>query len=178
MKAAFVAIALAAVLESSALAHATAEVRQASQRSDATSDHRSIDAFNLAFSAAIRSMNNEAVLALWEENGIALLPDTPAVRGKSAIRAMLDNVSKALPHANMTQLDNRCFDIVASGNWASEWCLEHQVVEIPGKPTFDGWGKMLLVLHRQPTAEWRLAREMWNHADPSEQGRTAPQLNH
>jgi ketosteroid isomerase-like protein len=131
-------------------------------------DRTSIAGFNDSFTEAVRTMNNEAVLALWQDDGVALLPDTSPVRGKRAIRSMLQSVSSAHPKARMEHFTNECFDIERNGAWASEWCLEHQIVSEPGKPVFDSWGKMLFVLHKQRSGEWRLAREMWNHADSSE----------
>jgi hypothetical protein len=56
----------------------------------------------------------------------------------------------------------QCHAISGSGNWASEWCEEHQIVLLPGgKPPFDGRGKMLLVLAKQADGNWRIEREMW-----------------
>jgi hypothetical protein len=56
-----------------------------------------------------------------------------------------------------------CFNIESTADSATEWCQEHQLVILPGdKPPFDGWGKMLLVLHRGADGKWRMRREMWN----------------
>lgn len=38
-----------------------------------------------------------------------------------------------------------------------------------GKPPFDGWGTLLLMLHRGIDGKWRLHREMWNEAQPGDQ---------
>jgi len=58
-----------------------------------------------------------------------------------------------------------CFAIDVSGDLASEWCAEHQVVLMPdGKPPFNGRGKMLLVLRKGRDGNWRIEREMWNQA--------------
>ena len=152
------------------VALATAANADQLNREPATSpvDHAGVAAFNKAFADAIRSMNNQAVLSLWENDGVALLPDTAPVRGKAEMSVMLQDVSRSHPKARMESFTNECFDIEGSGPWVSEWCLEHQIVSEPGKPTFDGRGKMLLVLHQQASGEWRLVREMWNHAGPSE----------
>ena len=54
-------------------------------------------------------------------------------------------------------------DIQISGDWASEWGNEHQVVQPPdGKPVIDSRGKMALVLHREASGEWKVKQEMWN----------------
>ena len=70
-----------------------------------------------------------------------------------------------LHNARMEAFDLQCHDIEVSGNWASEWCQEHQRVSMGGdKPPFEGSGVMLLVLHRGADGKWRMKREMWNQA--------------
>lgn len=127
-----------------------------------------IDAFNRTFDDATRRMDNAALFALWEEQGISLLPSTKPLRGKQAIVKFITDVTAAMPGARMRLFEDECSDIEVSGDWASEWCVEHQIVDLPGgKPPFEGWGKMLLVLHRSSDGTWRLNREMWNQGIPA-----------
>ncbi|MEO7149904.1 MAG: nuclear transport factor 2 family protein [Rhodanobacteraceae bacterium] len=124
-----------------------------------------VEAFNRAFDHATRDMDNAATLALWEDDGVSLLPSTAPIVGKRAIAKFMDDVLRQLPGARMKSFEDRCFDIQISGDLASEWCQEHQVVTFAnGKPPFDGRGKMLLVLHRGGDGQWRLQQEMWNQA--------------
>jgi len=109
-------------------------------------------------------MDNAATLALWADDGVSLLPSTPPVSGKAAIAAFLTSATGDLKGAHMDTFELECHDIDVSGDLATEWCTEHQVVVIPGKPTFDGRGKMLLVLRRNAAGEWLMIREMWNQA--------------
>jgi ketosteroid isomerase-like protein len=127
---------------------------------------RGLARFNHAFTDAVRRMDNAAVLALWENDGISLLPQTPPIVGKAKIAKMLEEATAGHPQAHMQSFTNDCFDEKISGAWASEWCVEHQVVVGLGDKPFDGWGKMLLVLHRG-RAGWRLSCEMWNQAVPA-----------
>ena len=128
-----------------------------------------IAAFNRALSDATRKLDNAAVLALWEDDGVSLLPATVPMIGKKAIAHFLDEVMAQMPHARMLKLELQCFDIQFAGRWASEWCTEHQVVQIAaGKPPFDGRGKMLLVLHKGDDGGWRVQKEMWNQAAPAD----------
>jgi|SRR5208282_6712153 len=124
-----------------------------------------IDSFNQALTEATRHMDNAAIVALWDDGGVSLLPSTKPIVGKKAIAKFMEDVTTQLPSGRMEKFDMRCFDIETSGNWASEWCQEHQIVVFTdGKPTFEGRGNMLLVLHRGVDGKWRLQREMWNQA--------------
>jgi ketosteroid isomerase-like protein len=125
-----------------------------------------IEAFNRRFEDATRRMDNAALVALWADDGISLLPSTKPIVGKVAIAAFIDSVTNQNKGAQMEKFELKCFAIDVSGDIASEWCSEHQVVLMPGgKPPFDGFGKMLLVLRRDPDGKWRLQREMWNQAE-------------
>jgi ketosteroid isomerase-like protein len=122
-----------------------------------------IEEFNRALIQATTQMDNAAALALWEEGGITLLPQTKPIIGKKAIAEFLSEVSSQLSGARMEKFEMQCFDAESTGDLATEWCEEHQHVILPGgKPPFDGRGKMLLVLHRGADGKWRMRREMWN----------------
>lgn len=139
----------------------------AHSQSPAASARAGVEAFNRALDGATRSMSNAAILALWEDDGVSLLPSTKPIVGKPAIAAFLHDVMASLKNATMERFELQCFDIDVSGDWASEWCTEHQVVRLADdKPPFDGRGKMLLVLHKGADGAWRLKREMWNQAQP------------
>lgn len=125
--------------------------------------HPDIDAFNAALANATRQMDNAATLALWDDDGVSLLPSTAPISGKPAIAKFMTVVMSSLAGAHMTSFEMACHDIRVSGDWASEWCTDHQIVELPnGKPPFDGYGKILYVLHRAPSGRWRIHTEMWN----------------
>lgn len=122
-----------------------------------------VEAFNRSLIDVTTRMDNAGVLALWEDDGVSLLPSTRPIAGKKALGAFLDEVNAQLPGARMRSFEMQCAGIEIAGDVASEYCDEHQVVDLGGgKPPFDGTGKMLLVLHRGADGKWRLRREMWN----------------
>jgi uncharacterized protein (TIGR02246 family) len=125
-----------------------------------------IEAFNKRFLAAHLAMDSAAILGMWADDGVSLLPETQPIIGKPAIAKFLAAVSEQLEGYRMAKMELDFQGIETSGDWASEWANEHQVVEPPpGKPAFDGRGKMLLVLHRDPDGNWRIKREMWNQGE-------------
>ncbi len=125
----------------------------------------SIDRFNQALESATRRMDNAATLALWDDDGVSLLPATPPISGKAALGRFLEEVTAKYPGAHMESFEMQCHTIEVSADDASEWCTEHQVVRFSdGKPPFDGRGTMLLVLHRKAGGDWRIKAEMWNPA--------------
>ena len=124
-----------------------------------------IEEFNRAVVDATKRMDNAAALALWEEDGVSLLPAAPPLRGRAAIGAFLDRVTAQLPGAKMESFTLECTLIASEGDLAAERCVEHQIVRFPdGRPPFDGRGNILYVLHRS-AAGWRIRAEMWNAAE-------------
>ena len=124
---------------------------------------RQIDAFNKKYIAAHLRMDNAAVLSMWAEDGISLLPTTDPIIGKEAIGKFMDEVVGRMPGYHMQKMDVDFQGVEVSGDWASEWAEEHQVVQPPpGRRVIDSYGKLLLVLHREADGNWRITREMWN----------------
>lgn len=125
-----------------------------------------IEAFNQKLEVATRRMDNAAIVALWADDGISLLPSTKPIVGKAAIAAFINSVTAQIKGARMEKYELECFAIDVSGDIASEWCSEHQILVMPGdKPPFNGRGKMLFVLKRGLDSKWHLQREMWNQAE-------------
>jgi len=125
---------------------------------------KEILAFNARFLEAHLQMDTPAIVGMWAEDGVSLLPETAPLVGKPKIAKFLGEVTKRLKGWRMEKMELDFRGIEVSGDWASEWASEHQVVQPPdsAKPAFDGHGKMLLVLHREADGHWRIKREMWN----------------
>jgi ketosteroid isomerase-like protein len=141
-------------------------------QTNAPSDSSGIARLNDSLVAATRAMDNEATLRLWEDDGISLLPGMAPIMGRKSIGAFMYRVTGTLPGAHVERFDFACHNITVSGDWASEWCTEHQIIHFAnGTPSFDGWGKLLFILHRSAGGSWRIRTEMWNQAMPESAGR-------
>jgi len=121
-----------------------------------------IETLNRAFREATLRMDNAALMALWDDDGVTLLPGLEPIQGKGTIAKWLDDVVSRMPGYRVVTQDNDFHDVQVSGDWASEWGITHQVVQPPeGKPPIDTWGKILLVLRRGADGKWRIREEMW-----------------
>ncbi|MGH9443680.1 MAG: YybH family protein [Thermoanaerobaculia bacterium] len=124
-----------------------------------------LDAFNRAVVEATKNMDNAASLALWEEDGVSVLAGAKPLVGRPAIAAFLEKATSGLAGARMESFTMDCSTIAVSGDWATESCVEHQVVRLSGgKPPFDGRGNLLYLLHRGDGGRWRIGTEVWTPA--------------
>jgi len=124
-----------------------------------------IDAFNRRYVEMHLKMDTAGIFSTWAEDGVSLMPGEAPLIGKKAIVAWVENILAQMPGYKVVKEEIDFHDIQTSGEWASEWATEHQVVQPPdGKPAIDSRGKMALVLHREASGEWKVKQEMWNQA--------------
>lgn len=121
--------------------------------------------FNAHYLELHLKMDNAGIFALWADDGVDLMPGEAPLIGRPAIQAWVENILAKMPGYKVTKQEMEFHDIAVSGDWASEWALEHQVVQPPdGKEPIETWGKMALVLHRDASGTWKIKQEMWNAA--------------
>jgi uncharacterized protein (TIGR02246 family) len=126
---------------------------------------KEIEAFNKRYVELHLKMDTAGILALWEEDGVDLMPGDAAMVGRKKISAWVEDILAKMPGYKVMKQEMEFHDVRVCGDWASEWATEHQVVQPPdGKPVIDSYGKMALVLHRQSNGEWKVQQEMWNAA--------------
>lgn len=119
-------------------------------------------AFNARFTASILKMDTPAIVGMWAEDGVSLLPGAAPIEGRAGIQKMMDEVNVNFPGVKVTQQDDDFRGLEISGDWASEWANTHQQAQAPdGKPPMEIYGKMLLVLHREKNGQWKIVREAW-----------------
>jgi len=131
----------------------------------AVSARDEVDSFNKRYWEMHLKMDTAGILGTWAEDGVSLMPGEAPLIGKKAIVTWVENILSQMPGYKVAKEELNFHDIQISGDWASEWATEHQVVQPPdGKPVIDSRGKMALVLHREVNGEWKVKQEMWNQA--------------
>jgi uncharacterized protein (TIGR02246 family) len=135
----------------------------AAARPKQDADRKEIDAFNQRYVERHQKMDTTGIFALWAEDGVDLMPGDAPLIGKKKIVSWVEDMLAKMPGYKVIKQEMEFHDIHVSGNWASEWATEHQVVQPPdGKPPIETYGKMALVLHREVNGQWRVQQEMWN----------------
>jgi ketosteroid isomerase-like protein len=122
-----------------------------------------IDTFNRKFVDLILKTDHAGMMATWAEDGVDLMPGEAPLVGKSAIAAWMKDL-ESRSSSRVIKEEVEFHDVQVSGDWASEWATEHQIVQPKGKPPIEGYGKIALVLHRDETGQWKIKQEMWNDA--------------
>jgi uncharacterized protein (TIGR02246 family) len=151
------------VMISVAVAALAAFAAMLSARAGASSQEVEIAAFNKTYREMHLNMDSEGIFATWAEDGVDLMPGEAPIVGKKAIVAWVQAILANLKGYKVTRQDMEFHDIHVSGDWASEWATEHQVVQPPeGKEPIETWGKMALILHREANGGWKIKQEMWN----------------
>jgi ketosteroid isomerase-like protein len=124
-----------------------------------------IERFNRRFVELHLKMDHDGILAMWADDGVDLMPDEAPLVGKAAITAWLKDILSKSPGLKVTKEELAFYDIEVSGDWASEWGVEHQATQrAEGQGPVDGYGKIALVLHRDANGQWKIKQEMWNSA--------------
>jgi ketosteroid isomerase-like protein len=131
----------------------------------AASTKHDLAKFNNHFRELHLKMDTAGIFGLWADDGVELMPGEAPMIGKKAIQGWVEDILSKMPGYKVTKEEMEFHDIQVSGNWASEWALEHQVVQPPnGREPIETWGKLALVLRREANGEWRIKQEMWNAA--------------
>jgi len=137
-----------------------ARIKARNSNADARSE---IDAFNKRFVELHLKMDTPGTMAMWSDDGVDLMQGEAPIVGRKTITVWVEGVLAKIPGYKVTKEEMEFHDLQVCGDWATEWATEHQVAKAPeGKPDFDGYGKMALVLHREPGGEWKIKQEMWN----------------
>jgi uncharacterized protein (TIGR02246 family) len=134
-------------------------------RNQAASGKDQVENFNNHLRELHLNMDTAGIFALWADDGVDLMPGEAPMIGKKVIEAWVEDILAKMPDYKVTKQEMEFHDVRVSGDWASEWALEHQVVQPPGgKEPIETRGKIALVLHREANGEWRIKQEMWNAA--------------
>jgi len=127
-----------------------------------------VAAINKIWDLYTEGVNNgdlEVWISLWDEKGIRMPPDTPAVIGKAQIRASV---------ANVFQQFNRKIVITNAETWVfgslafARGTYAASRTPKAGGSTAYADGKYLSILKKQPDGSWKIFRDIFNSNVPAQ----------
>jgi uncharacterized protein (TIGR02246 family) len=123
-----------------------------------------VAAFNQRFDDAIRAMDNEAVIAMWADDGVDMMPGQAPLLGKPAIAKFIRGMGANLKGYKVLRHDTEYHVISQSGNTVAEWLTAKQTVAPPdGGKNLEASGRIILVLEKDASG-WKIKSEMWQPA--------------
>lgn len=128
------------------------------------SDVEAVRAVLQQYDDAADSGDVDGLVALYDEDGIDMPPDEPAVVGKDAIRARLERFFADYTDA----LRDTVEDVTVSGDWASIRCsYTESWTPRAGGDTTTVVGKSVIILKRHADGSWRITTVIWNSDAPT-----------
>ena len=136
------------------------------QKQDTVADIAAINEIWNQYSLAINSADYDLWISLWEDNGVQMPPDAPAVFGKEQIRVV--NESKFEPfNVNVTIKND---EVLIDGGLAfSRGNYTAALTPKAGGETINVIGKYLTILKKQIDGSWKIYCDCFNSNVPPKQ---------
>jgi len=126
---------------------------------------QTIDDYN---AATVESMttnsNSEKALAYYADDAVSMPPNGPALKGREAIKAWIDQMMQSGMKINSASFT--VTDVQAAGNVAYEIGTYDMTMTIPGMGDMNDTGKYVAVWKQQADKSWKVAAEIWNTDTP------------
>jgi uncharacterized protein (TIGR02246 family) len=126
-----------------------------------TQDLAAIEKVHRQEIAATLSRDMAALTELFTDDAVRLQQGEPDDIGKQAIRATNERQKAAYPELRVVSYVPETKELTVTDGWAFEWgYFSGSYVESPGGEVKRIRGKRLMVLKKQPDANWKCARAM------------------
>ena len=134
------------------------------QSADTKSEGEKLMQLSRDWSKSAAMGNIDTTLSYWADDAIIMAPGQPPLKGKQAIRAMLEGTSK-IPGFKISW-DPKMVSVSKSGDMA--YMVEETQITMNdslGKPITE-YNKAVTVWRKEPNGTWKNVIDMWN-ANPS-----------
>jgi uncharacterized protein (TIGR02246 family) len=126
-------------------------------------DYDSIRAFFDRYASTWTDGLGDEYMALLSKDIIAMVPGAPAVVGKKAIWEGMGPVFEY----NKLNFSISVEEMRVAGDWAFvRTSLTFRGAPKSGEKAFEGIGKAVYIVERDPTGSWRIARDIYNWDHP------------
>ncbi len=105
----------------------------------------------------------DAVAAVYSEDAVFMMPDQPAVEGKAAWRAMMDEMQATVQAMSLeiAEIDGRGDLAFLRGEYSETFTMAG------AEEPVEAVGKWVWILRRQPDGSWLVTLEIYNSNQPA-----------
>ena len=117
-----------------------------------------------AYGAALIAADADRWISLWDENGVQLPPESPAVNGKTAI---LQAVRGGLQEVRFEKFTINLEETQVSGHLGfARGTYSYAATPKATGTTVSFQGKYLTIFKKQPDGSWKIYRDCFNSSSP------------
>jgi len=115
--------------------------------------------------AASTSLDVEALLSLWTEDGVLLAPDHAPISGKDALRSFYEQQTKALGNAEIVGYEEQWQEVRIVGDYAYQWGqIQERTRTGQNSAESSTTVNAMRILKRDEDGHWYVARAIYNAA--------------
>ncbi len=146
-------------------AHKPAEAT-AEQKQQFADDQEAINTLHDRDIKASMSLDEPALEALWTDDIVTMHPGGPAVVGKAANIARLQEGIEQMKAQEVMAYDEEFKEVRILGDWAYEWgTITGRTKPFSGGEETSYRFNIVRVLKREPDGSWKIARSIYNNAE-------------
>jgi ketosteroid isomerase-like protein len=164
---------LLASLTSAQTKHPTAAQKRAAtqsaeQKQQLQDDMEAIQSLHNKDIEASMALDEGALEALWTDDIVTMHPGEPPVVGKAANVAKLQAVIEQMKGQEILAYNEEWQEIRIEGDWAYEWgAITGRMHPYNERNETSYRYNAVRILQRQPDGSWKIARSIYNDAQPS-----------
>lgn len=140
---------------------------QAEQQQQLEDDKVAIERLHDEDIKASLALDVPALESLWTDDIVTMSPGEKAVVGRQANAAKLEAGAASLKNMEIMAFDEQWQEIRIEGDWAYEWgTMSGRMHPFSGGNEISYLMNVVRVLNRQPDGTWKIARSIYNDANP------------
>jgi len=132
--------------------------KQAETEPDQSADLKAINDLTARDIEASKENDIDTLASLWTQDGVLIIPLSPPLVGKPAIRKMLEQQKVQAKDVETTAYDERWEELRIIGDYAYEWGNISVTMELPGGKQGSHTVGAMRILQKQKDGEWLVAR--------------------
>lgn len=118
--------------------------------------------------AASTSMDVDALLALWTDDGVLLAPSHAPISGKDALRAFYEQQRDTMANIEIVGYEEQWQEVRIMGDYAYQWGqVQERTRAAQNSPENSVTVNAMRILKRDDSGHWHVSRAIYNQARES-----------